>query len=311
MVMKKSFYLLAVLMLGISCALWTGCSDDDEPGTELPPAGGENPGDTITPGDTIVPPVMLDTTWIVKSVRMDDVNNEGFYTMIELTVAGKQVSGVKTTKYTPRGINGQPEEATIDYGTSGKVAVSYTEGGMDMAIEYTLNAKGLISGAIVNDMSEPEDPYQMEEYKFSYNSANGMLESIVMVDGEDEYDVFKATFSADSNWATCLADAENGVSAACAVSEVDNNYTVDLNMLSLNYGISKAIDYAILSGLVPVTPNLLKSVTAQAEDSGEEMVRPRAGEMVMSFVPTVVADRISVLDVKVGNELLKKYTFGY
>lgn len=309
MIMKKNFYWLTVLMLAISCALWTGCSDDDgnNPAPEIPD---ETPGDTTV----VTPPVTpKDTVWQVKSIKMDSPEDIGFYTLVELTRAGQQVTDVKVSKYSPQGLNGQPQEMKIAYET-GKVTLSYEEYGSPKQIVYTLNAKGFATKAETFEIYEGEEPYPVGESDFVYN-ANGMLERIFVPMEEDgDIDLFRVTFQADTNWATCLTDPETGGMAMCKFSANKNNYTVDWNMLSIVYGFQTDVDLAVLCGLIPYTSDVLASLTLEAGGEGMKKLSKAentAGNTVIGFKTTIVDERISVLEMMVGADAMKKFTFGY
>lgn len=306
MIMKKMFYLLTVLMIGISCALTTGCSDDDD-NNNPPPV---NPGDTIVPGDTVTPPLppAKDTVWQVKSVKIDDIETPGFYKMIKMETDDKQLTGVNVSKYSPDGLNGEPLAAKVAY-EEGKMTFSYEEAGTQKQIVYTLNAKGFATRAKSFELYEGEAPYLVAESGFAYH-ANGMLERIFVLIEEEEADLFRATFQADTNWATCLADPESGNMATCVFSANKNNYTVDLNMLALVYGFQADVDFAVLCGLLPSTPDVLASLALAT--GGEEMKKlTKSGNMVINFKTTLIDKRVSVLEMTLDVNPMKKFTFAY
>ena len=294
--MKKNLFWLAALMLGISCALWTGCSDDDKTTPEPDP---------VPPVDTTPIPPVKDTTWVVKSVRMDDVKNEGFYKEVLLTQTNGKVSSFTVASHSPKGLNGPMRTVTVARST-GAVTLTYAESETIIGkIVYSLNAKGCPTNVKCYGVDEEGD-YLTLENTYAYN-ANGMLERIYTLAemGEDdngdpiieEFDLFKVTFAADSTWASCLASAEEGIIATCKYSSIKNNYSIDLNMLNVAYSVSEDIDYAILLGLIPATSKVLESIDA--------------GEGIITYTPTMDGKRIASVKTKLGKDTANNVVLGY
>lgn len=301
--MKKNVYLLAVLMIALSCVCWTGCSDSDD-GPETPP---EIPGDTIPPVDTIAP---IDTVYQVKSIRMGDPENEGFYTQITLTRTNGKVTNIVSQAYAPGGqLNGPATNRNIDY-KNGKVLISYDDAGYDKQMVYALDANGYVIKMEDDDISVENDPYVEMELECKYDLKNGMLQEIYSV--TDEVNLFEFTFDAKNNWAN-FVDGMNASTMTCKSSENLNNYTIDLNFLAFVSGNFDLVDYAVWLGLFPNTPYVLSSMSGTAPDEdGEEMRRPtKAGEQVFVVEVGKEGEKITSLKLKVGDSPLKIYTLGY
>lgn len=296
--MKKNFYLMMVLMLGISCALWTGCSDDDE--TPVPPPEVETPDDTTNiPVDT-VPVIPVDTIYQLSKISIGDGRNSDME--IGLTYTGKQLKEV-TRK---RGVNTLPS-VTFSYETN-KVTASLSE---DERIVYTMN-NGRADKADVELLDE-EGWYTSETYEFHYNTSK-MLETITM-DGDNYYEV---TFSdTTNNWKT-LFWSDLYATVNCTPGDVKNNYSVDLNQLFFNFGDSDAINFAILAKLIPSTGNVLASVSGdfgdeggEEEDGEERRIISKAAETVLSMTPTEINGKLSKLELKLGADLVKKVSIEF
>lgn len=192
----------------------------------------------------------------VKTIKIPG-DMEGFYTQIDLTRGedGK-VTAIKKEQQTPQGPQGEATEVNITYATD-KVTFAYQEWGENYEIEFSLNAEGYVTGAKKFYEGEPDG-----ETVFAYGESNGMLEKIsAMMD--DEADIFTATYGDDKNYTTVGLDLEESgelIDYGCVASDVKNDAGVDLNMFMFCYGLLNEVDYAILCGLIPSTPNLLESV---------------------------------------------------
>lgn len=246
-----------MLMLGLSTALWTACSDDDDDkGNGNEQGGGEQGGSTVT----------KDTTWLVTTIKVNDMENEGFYKQVTLTWdKDSVVKEVKVGKYSPKGENGAPVTYPVTERTKDKVTIAFHDEDMgdDMRYVYTLNAKGYVT----NVQRMDSDDYVEGEYSFEY--ANDQLIKIDFVD--DDVTVFKATYDAKGNWATVMMAPDEGegeMIANCTASAKKNNYSLDLNLLMLmddSYYAYDLVQCAVYLGLVPMTSDVLASVDVDGE----------------------------------------------
>lgn len=249
-----SFWLM-MLMLGLSTALWTGCSDDDN-GEGNEQGGGEQGGSTVA----------KDTTWLVTTIKVNDMDNEGFYKQVTLTWdKDSVVKEVKVGKYSPRGENGSPVTYPVTERTKDKVTIAFHDEDMgeDMRYVYTLNAKGYVT----NVQRIYSDDYVEGEYSFEYDK--DQLIKIDLID--DDVTLFKATYDAKGNWTTVMMAPDEGegeLIATCTASAKKNNYSLDLNLLMLmddSYYAYDLVQCAVYLGLVPMTPNVLASVDVDGE----------------------------------------------
>lgn len=253
--MKKMSFWLMMLMLGLSTALWTGCSDDDN-GDGNEQGGGEQGGSTVA----------KDTTWLVTTIKVNDMDNEGFYKQVTLTWdKDSVVKEVKVGKYSPRGENGSPVTYPVTERTKDKVTIAFHDEDMgeDMRYVYTLNAKGYVT----NVQRMYSDDYVEGEYSFEYDK--DQLIKIDLID--DDVTLFKATYDAKGNWTTVMMAPDEGegeLIATCTASAKKNNYSLDLNLLMLmddSYYAYDLVQCAVYLGLVPMTPNVLASVDVDGE----------------------------------------------
>lgn len=257
--MKKMSFWLMMLMLGLSTALWTGCSDDDNgEGNGNEQGGGEQGGSTVT----------KDTTWLVTTIKVNDMENEGFYKQVTLTWdKDSVVKEVKVGKYSPRGENGSPVTYPVTERTKDKVTIAFHDEDMgeDMRYVYTLNAKGYVT----NVQRLYADDFVEGEYSFEY--VNDQLSKINLVDGDDKFTLFKATYDAKGNWATVMMAPDEGegeMMGTCTASAKGNNYSLDLNLLMLtddNIYEYDLVQCAVYLGLVPMTSDVLASVDVDGE----------------------------------------------
>ena len=193
----------------------------------------------------------------VKTIKIPG-DMEGFYTQIDLTRGedGK-VTAIKKEQQTPQGPQGEATEVNITYATD-KVTFAYQEWGENYEIEFSLNAEGYVTGAKKFYEGEPDG-----ETVFAYGESNGMLEKISAMMDDEAADIFTATYGDDKNYTTIGLDLEESgelIDYGCVASDVKNDAGVDLNMFMFCYGLLNEVDYAILCGLIPATPNLLESV---------------------------------------------------
>lgn len=253
--MKKMSFWLMMLMLGLSTALWTGCSDDDN-GEGNEQGGGEQGGSTVT----------KDTTWLVTTIKVNDMENEGFYKQVTLTWdKDSVVKEVKVGKYSPRGENGSPVTYPVTERTKDKVTIAFHDEDMgeDMRYVYTLNAKGYVTN-VQRMYSEGE-----VEGEYSFEYANDQLVKIDLID--DDMTLFKATYDDKGNWATVMMAPDEGegeLIANCTASAKKNNYSLDLNLLMLmddSYYAFDLVQCAVYLGLVPMTSDVLASVDVDGE----------------------------------------------
>lgn len=256
--MKKMSFWLMMLMLGLSTALWTGCSDDDDDkdnGNEQ--GGGDNGGSSVT----------KDTTWMVTTIKVNDMDNEGFYKQITLTWdKDSVVKEVKVGKYSPRGENGSPVTYPVTERTKDKVTIAFYDEDMDEEMQhvYTLNAKGY-----VKNVQRMYSNGEVEgEYNFDYNDKDQLIKIDLV---EDNVTVFKATYDAKGNWKTVMMAPDEGegeMMGTCTASAKKNNYSLDLNLLMLmndSYYAYDLVQCAVYLGLVPMTPDVLASVDVDGE----------------------------------------------
>lgn len=245
-------------------------------------AGGKSATCVVTVTNPAEQPAAL-----IKTIRIPG-DTEGFYTQIDLTRAedGK-VTAIRKEQHTPEGTQGEAQEAAITY-EAGKAAVKYQEWGENYEIVFTLNAEGYAAEA--KKLYEGADDGGS---LFAYGS-NGMLEKITTTLYGETADLFGATYDGDKNWKSVLLDPEEGKMAECTASSTKNNAGIDLNMFMIFYGqYVPEIDYAIICGLIPATPNLLKS-------SGALVFKPEAD----------ATGAITSVEIVMGFDALK-YTFGY
>lgn len=255
--MKKMSFWLMMLMLGLSTALWTGCSDDDNgEGNGNEQGGGEQGGSTVA----------KDTTWLVTTIKVNDMENEGFYKQVTLTWdKDSVVKEVKVGKYSPRGENGSPVTYPVTERTKDKVTIAFHDEDMDedMRYVYTLNAKGYVTN-VQRMYSEGE-----VEGEYSFEYANDQLIKIDLID--DDITLFKATYDDKGNWKTVMMAPDEGegeLIANCTASAKKNNYSLDLNLLMLmddSYYAFDLVQCAVYLGLVPMTSDVLASVDVDGE----------------------------------------------
>ena len=246
--------------------------------------GGKTATCTVT---VIFPPV--DSEALIKTIKIPDRQNEGFYRQLTLSYTDDKVTTIKNERYTPEGTVEElgTTEVNITY-EPGKVTLT---GDQDYGeIEFTLNEKGHVVNAFEGAIT------------FEYDENNGMLEKITMIDDEEEVpvDIFKATYDAETNLATIELDLEGEmINYECEASTILNNKGIDLNMFVYIYGYFSVIDYAILCGLIPSTPNLLEL----------------AADGNITFVPEITKDgKIISFEMKGEDEEDEgsiKYFFGY
>lgn len=253
-----------MLMLGLSTALWTACSDDDDKEDGQEQGGGNEGGEDA---------VVKDTTWVLKTIKMNDLDNAGFYKQVTLTRnAEGAVTEMKIGKYTPDGTeNGNSVTYPITPAVNGKLTINFDDENMGETMKhvYTLNAKGYVANV---QRMYAEDGEVLVEYKFEYNDKDQLVQIDMVYDGE-EIPVFKATYSADGNWQTCMMapdDGEGELIGNCTVSTLKNNYSSDLNLLMLtddySYYDSDLVQCAVYLGLLPVTPNVIASVSVDGQN---------------------------------------------
>ena len=248
-------------------------------------AGGKTDTCKVT---VMYPPVNPEA--LIKTIRIPG-DTEGFYNLLTLTYTDKKITTIKNDSYTSEGEIQGTKEVNITYNTD-KVTITGDVESEFGEIEFTLNEKGYVKDAL----------YGVIKYEYGNN---GMLEKISAVEeDEDEnpvssVDIFKATYDDNKNLATILIDPETGEESGCTASAVLNNKGIDLNLLIFLYGSIGEIDYAILCGLIPSTPNLLESDT----------------EGDITFVPEVNKDgQITSFEMKGEDEEGEhsiKYYFGY
>ena len=311
--MKKVCFWLALLMMGVSTALWTGCSDDDNgPEEEEGKGGDEGNGDAAE----------RDTVFQVKTIKIVNVNDgDDFYKLVEFNRRGGEFAGLKISNYTDRGINGSPREIVLDKkGT--KIRLTEDKGGYYEKKEYSFNDKGYVIEALAYT-SDEEDPWSENDeagswgdetrYIFAYDGASGMLNKIEMTDEV----VFEATYQQDSNLLSVLMDPFSAMRGTCTGSDKLNNFSLDLNYLGVVSEDDDAINFALWCGWVPNTPNLIKSLTVvggESEDDDEEEAAStgtKAGEQVIVVTPGYDGDKVTTLDMKVGDIAWKKFVLSY
>ena len=212
---------------------------------------------TTANGKTATCTVTVKSATAVKTIKIPG-DMEGFYTQIDLTRGedGK-VTAIKKEQQTPQGPQGEATEVNITYATD-KVTFAYQEWGENYEIEFSLNAEGYVTGAKKFYEGEPDG-----ETVFAYGESNGMLEKISAMMDDEAADIFTATYGDDKNYTTIGLDLEESgelIDYGCVASDVKNDAGVDLNMFMFCYGLLNEVDYAILCGLIPSTPNLLESV---------------------------------------------------
>ena len=249
-------------------------------------------GKTATCTVTVIFPT-VDPTALIKTIKIPDRQNEGFYRQLTLSYTDDKVTTIKNERYTPEGtveeLGTTEVNITYDY-EAGKVTLT---GDQDYGeIEFTLNEKGHVVNAFEGAIT------------FEYDENNGMLEKITMIDEDEEIslDIFNATYDAETNLATIGFDFEGSgemINYECEASTILNNKGIDLNMFVYLYGNFSVIDYAILCGLIPSTPNLLEL----------------AADGDITFVPEITKDgEIISFEMKGEDEEDEgsiKYFFGY
>ncbi|MEG1950763.1 MAG: hypothetical protein RR137_10440 [Odoribacter sp.] len=256
--MKKTSFWMLMLLLGLSCALWTGCSDDD---------------DDTKKDDTEMPPVAKDSLWVVNTIKINSVEagREGFYKQVDLKRdAAGVVTEIKMGNYTPKGQNGAPVVYPVQF-EAGKVTIAFNDPNAgDMINLYTLNAKGYVT----NVKRSYTDGLVEVEYSFKYDEKDQLKEIDALADMDDdgvneEIPFFKTTYVANGNLGNCMLAPDQGEGAVmgnCALSGLNNNYSFDLNLMLLtNLGFYSAdlVECAVYLGLLPKTPNVLASVKVE------------------------------------------------
>lgn len=303
--MKKSMYLLAMLMLGLSCALWTGCSDDDDDNGN----GGGNGG-----GDNNVPAT------VVKSVFCSDAYNDT-YQKIEWNY-DVTTKTLKSVKVTPCDEEGQastfykPVEYSVNFATD-KVVVNYEEWEENYRITYTLD-KGKIVSALEEYVNEDGTTDEDGIYAFTYSGDKIAGITTREEIGPDEFNtvsLFQATYtSGEKNFISITSEMGD---MSCDISGVENNYSVDLNFLLSIYGEEPVVNIAYLCGLVPNTTNIIKALNVTASDEGDEEEMRRltkaAETMTLTVVVTENPDKtVKTLSVKMPDDsVYKGFSFTY
>lgn len=268
--MRKSFYWLAMLMLGLSCALWTACSDDD---------GKDDDNDDGGKKEQVN---------IVKKLTIDNFDNEE---RNEITISRQNelVSGI-TWKLSSLGADSEWEPYTVNYKvTSSKENVTVTFENDEMGrntITYILNDKGFVTSA---EQVMEEYPERAITWTFTNNVQNGMLEKLSMtVPGQGTDVVFQVVNNAEGNWVSVLGNS-------CILSSTKNTTSVNLNLMGIGLVDieNPVLSVAVLCGLVPVNPLLIESVSGVEESEDEEPVN-----VTFKFDTQKTADKISSLKVK-------------
>lgn len=249
--MKKSMYWLVSFMLGLSCCLWTGCSDDDK----------EDPGNGGTPHVPVVATLNLN---LVDSIQEGWIN-------AEITTTDDTITSFKR-KYGNLGETQSIKEIgyAVAYG-NGKVVITYKDDADNKVITYTLNAAGYPASAVLVTNS---DNTRALNYAFTYSN-KGMLETLNITSGVG-VNILKVTYGNTEDWNEYIMFIPNEpvegepitfeeIPLTCVASTVKNEYYANLNVMGMLYGQDDALDCALLCGLVPVNPHVLSQITYEGE----------------------------------------------
>lgn len=274
--MKKNFFWLSVLMLGLSCALWTGCSDDDDDDNKNGNGNGDTPGDVT--GAVTENPKTGAAYW-VKAINVEGVG-EVDSTRVELARdKNNWVTKITQTSYVDGAVDGT-SVAEISYPENSavfkyKAAVSLKNTGTEEEPVYesvytnvtmtcVLNDKGYVTkaSAMYDAYEDPSyGPQDAQTTVYEFTHTDGRLTKISYGEAPYSFEPLKVTY-ADGDWKTFVTqDAdENDYAGDCVVSEHSNNLDVDMNLLGYVYGSVSDLDYIILAGLLPKSAHLMASV---------------------------------------------------
>ena len=244
--MKKMNFWMVMFLMGLAAAMWTGCSDDDDEN------GGLNPNELVK-----------DTTWIMKELKFNDSKNPGFYEKVVLNRTDGKVSEINISKYTPEGtLNGEAIKYSISRPSAKQVVATTTLNGEQQEYLYALNDKGLVTS--IKTSSDAEEDAM--EYLFSYDASQRLSNIKINAWGEEAV-VFSVEYAADGNWQKFMLLPDDGegevMTDACNISSIQNNYSLDLNLLTfLKFQKQDVVLTALYMELLPLSPAVLSSVNA-------------------------------------------------
>ena len=266
--MKKRWYLLAMLMLGVGGLLCPGCSEDG-PGEEE--EGKKEQSD------------------VVKKLTLSNYDSEE---KNEITVARANglITGI-TWKVSPLGGDDGWEPYTVEFAVAtagGKADVTFKdEEGTQYSVAYTLDAKGIATSAsvVIKGMED-----RAMTWTFANNSLHGMLERLTRtIPGQGSDEVFEAVCDKEGNWNRVM-------DFLCELSDVRNTASVNLNLVGTGLVDieNPVLSVAVLCGWVRANPLLVSSITGEDEnDEGEPI------QVTFKFTPQKTAGKISSLGVKI------------
>ena len=238
--MKKLNYLFLALVMGLATI---ACSNDKD----------NDPKPTAPEAQPTAPETQPTAPAPVANVSSVKVNyDEGFYNLVSLTRndEGKVIS-IKESSYTPEDVEqGEATELELVY-EDNAVVISNEEA----VVVYTLDESGKVIKSATSYLEDGEE-YLLYEIAFSYSEA-GMLNEVVLTSEEEgDYPIFSAEYGEDNNMTAVIIDEEE---VDVAVGTVANPVGMDCNLILFMYGFFDEIDYAILSGMIPSTPNIISS----------------------------------------------------
>ena len=241
--MKKLNYLFLALVMGFATVACSNDKDNDPKPTAPEQSQPQDTKPTTQPTEPA-------TVAKVSSVKVN--YEEGFYNLVTLTRNDEgQVVSIKESAYTPEGDEqGESSELELVY-EANSVVIS----GEEAVVVYTLDETGKVIKSATSYLEDGEE-YLLYEIAFSYSEA-GMLNEVVLTSEEEgDYPIFSAEYGEDNNMTAVIIDEED---VDVTVGTVANPVGLDCNLILFMYGFFDEIDYAILSGMIPSTPNVISS----------------------------------------------------
>ena len=278
--MKKLNYLFLALVMGFATV---ACSNDKDNDPKPTAPEQSQPQDTTPTTQPTTQPTAPAAVAKVSSVKVN--YEEGFYNLVTLTRNDEgQVVSIKESAYTPEGDEqGESSELELVY-EANSVVIS----GEEAVVVYTLDESGKVIKSATSYLEDGEE-YLLYEIAFSYTEA-GMLNEVVLTSEEEgDYPIFSAEYGEDNNMTAVIIDEEE---VDVAVGTVANPVGLDCNLILFMYGFFDEIDYAILSGMIPSTPNVISScyggymttqTTQDANGNVASLALEEDGEIMCSY----------------------------
>ena len=200
----------------------------------------------------------FNTIFYIQEIHQ--ILNEGFYDRYDLTWVNGKVTHLKKQRYTPADEStGPAKDYDVQY-KDGNAYIPYDGGGYEKHMAFTLNANGFVTKMEDVDISEVT-PYVEMTFTCKYDT-DGSLKQIHSDD--EDMNLFDVTFNTEGNWATYWEPMAQAT-GSCVASKNKNTASLDVNLLLLTTGNIEMIDYAIMLGFFPRTPEVLSSLTIQGD----------------------------------------------